>query len=356
MTGISSRLFRQWFVLPVLPAFLALGMPAAAQPAAEPDHPFRNQNVTMIISFAPGGPVDGVARVLGGTLSEYLPTRPKIIYTNIPGADGVAALNRLYSVTRPDGLTVLIGAGNQLNPVNLKREQVKYDPTKLELVGGFANPSSYFLVRQKAIDRLTDHAAAPVQLAAIDGTRSGEQMGVWLAAALNWNLKMVVGYAGNANQVFAMQQGEVDMLSTNDVEVIRGFLASGDGVLVAQTGMLRGGRVMPSSVFPKAPILTDVIESKFQGKALEAFKFWSEFRQIGMWLALPPDTPKSYVALYRQAFGKALADPTLLRLIARFNPDPNELSAEDLGVLIREMVDTPNELVEYVDELTKKYR
>jgi tripartite-type tricarboxylate transporter receptor subunit TctC len=181
-------------------------------------------------------------------------------------------------------------------------------------------------------------------------------MGIWLASALNWNLKMVVGYAGNASQVLAMQQGEVDMLSTNDVEVVKAATTSGEGVLIAQTGMLRSGRIVPSSVFQTAPILTDMIDTKLQGKALAAFRFWSQFRQIGMWLALPPQTPDSIQSLYRKAFSNAVANPELRRLIARYNPDPSELTVEDLAALIREMANTPDEVVAYVDELTKSYR
>jgi len=113
---------------------------------------------------------------------------------------------------------------------------------------------------------------------------------------------------------------------------------------------------VPSSVFQTAPILTDLIAKKLQGKALAAFTFWNRFRQIGMWLALPPHTPDSYVSLYRKAFSKAVADPDLRRLIARYNPDPSALSVEDLAALIREMTNTPDELVAYVDELTKSYR
>jgi tripartite-type tricarboxylate transporter receptor subunit TctC len=145
MAMICARLPRQFYSFLGIVGLWALlaASPAPAQTAADIDSPFHGQNITLIISFASGGPVDGVARVLGGTLSDNLPGRPKVIYMNIPGADGVAALNRLYTITKPDGLTFLIGAGNQLNPVNLRREQVKYDPTKLSSPTMRPPPSSW---------------------------------------------------------------------------------------------------------------------------------------------------------------------------------------------------------------------
>ena len=71
---------------------------------------------------------------------------------------------------------------------------------------------------------------------------------------------------------------------------------------------------------------------------------------------LPPNTPESYAAAYRAAFQKAVADPKFVKLIARFNPDPIEMSVDDLMALIKEMVNTPDDLVEYIDQMTQKYR
>jgi tripartite-type tricarboxylate transporter receptor subunit TctC len=341
----------------VVLAFAPLAGPASAQSTLEQKGPFQGQNLTMIISFAAGGPVDGVARIMGNAIADHLPGKPKIIYTNLPGADGVAALNRLYLATKPDGLTFLIGAGNQLSPVNLKREQVKYDATKLALIGGLANSSSFLLVRKDAAARLQDRSAEPIRMGAIDGTRSSNQMAIWGAETLGWNLKMIFGYAGNAAIVLAMQQGEIDMLATNDVDVIQRSAASGEGTVVAQTGMLSKGNIIPGPAVEPAPILlTNLIEGKLDGQARDAFAFWSRFRQIGIWFTLPPDTPDNYVALYRTAFQKAVDDPKFIKLIARFNPDPIEMSVEDLSALIKEMANTSDHLVEYIDRMTQKYR
>jgi tripartite-type tricarboxylate transporter receptor subunit TctC len=333
---------------------LSFASHASAQPVQDA---FEGQNLTMIISFAAGGPVDGVARIVGHAMAEHLPGQPKIIYTNLPGADGVAALNRLYLATKPDGLTFLIGAGNQLSPVNLKREQVKYDPTKLTLIGGLANSSSFLLIRKDALHRIKDKSAEPLRMGAIDGTRSSNQMAIWGAEALGWNLKMIFGYAGNAAIVLALQQGEIDMLATNDVDVIQRSVNAGQGVAVAQTGMLSRGKIIAGpAVKPSPTLFGELVEGKLEGRARDAFTFWSRFRQIGIWLTLPPNTPENHAAIYRAAFQKAVADPKFVKLIARFNPDPIEMSVEDLMTLIKEMANTPDDLVEYIDQMTQKYR
>jgi tripartite-type tricarboxylate transporter receptor subunit TctC len=319
---------------------------------------FEGQNVTMIISFPPGGGTDLIGRMLGDAMARYLPGQPKMVFMNVPGADGVTALNRFYSTAKPDGLTFLVGAGNQVNPVNLRREQIKYDPTKLELIGGLASASSFLVVRKPAADRMRKGSSEPLRMAAIDGTRSGDQMAIWSAEALGWNVKMIFGYAGTANMMLAVQQGEADMMSTAGGDLIKQAVDAGELVIAAQTGMFTKGRVIPSQVFKDPPILETIIEDKLDGQAKDAFIFWKRFQQIGKWFALPPGTPAPYVAVYRDALQKAIADPMFQKAVSsRFTPDELlEMSAEDLEGLIKEMASTPQELVDYIAVMTKKYR
>ena len=77
-------------------------LPAAAQPAFPLDYPTRP--VKLVIGFAPGGPADILARVLGQYLSERL-GQPFVI-ENRPGA-GTTIATETVARSAPDGYTLL---------------------------------------------------------------------------------------------------------------------------------------------------------------------------------------------------------------------------------------------------------
>ncbi|MCW5630233.1 MAG: tripartite tricarboxylate transporter substrate binding protein [Rhodoferax sp.] len=108
-------------VLAVATACLALAaMPAAAQ--SYPDKPIR-----LVVTFAPGGSSDALARAVGKSMSEGLKTT--IVVENRPGAGGVIGMDVVKNAA-PDGYTILFatngthGIGPALYP-NRKTDPVK---------------------------------------------------------------------------------------------------------------------------------------------------------------------------------------------------------------------------------------
>jgi tripartite-type tricarboxylate transporter receptor subunit TctC len=335
-------------------SFLVAGMASSAAQT----NAFAGKDLTLIISYEPGGGTDIIARLIGNAMRRFLPGQPNIIYRNVPGAGGIVALNQFY-VLPPDGLTFIAGAGNQFNPIDLKREGVRYDPTKLNVIGGIANPSEFLLIRKETLSRLTDRSATALHMAVQDGTHAGDQMSLWGAEAFGWNLKMVFGYQGTPAMMLALQQGEADMMSNNNIDIIKPPVDSGTVALVAQVGMLLDGKFLPSRLFPDVPVFANMgQEEKLEGRALAAYEVWKSYSQIGKWFALPPQTPDGIVTLYRQAFHAAVSDPEFQQAFqSRISPELYEMAPQDLAKLLQDMVAaTKGESYAYLDELTKKYR
>ena len=95
--------------------------------------------VKLIVAFAPGGPADTVARLLGQRLSERL--GQPVVVENRPGAGGNIAAQHVAKA-QPDGYTLLVTTSAfAVNP-GLKRD-VGYDASKdyipVNLVGGTPN-------------------------------------------------------------------------------------------------------------------------------------------------------------------------------------------------------------------------
>src|SRR5262245_23957323 len=117
---------RAWTVL----AVLALIVTPVAVPDAAAQDPvtFKGKTITMIVGSSAGGGTDAAARLIAPFLAKYLPGNPAVIVQNMPGADGVVALNYFVQQVRPDGLTVTTGDSPQIEPIRYRTPQPRQYP------------------------------------------------------------------------------------------------------------------------------------------------------------------------------------------------------------------------------------
>src|SRR5688500_17945595 len=164
------------------PAFVAIvsapiGTQRIACAAADPEPASSDPKaITMIIGYPAGGGVDATGRLISHFLTKYLPGNPPVVIKNMPGADGRVALNFFVRQVKPDGLTLTTGSSTQLDPMNYRVSTAQYYPTKFNFVGGLSRGGTFQVISKSGEERLTDKAAPPVPVGAVDGTRSGEQM------------------------------------------------------------------------------------------------------------------------------------------------------------------------------------
>jgi tripartite-type tricarboxylate transporter receptor subunit TctC len=116
----------------------AAGLPAVPRFACAQAYPTRP--VRLLVGFAPGGPNDIVARLVGERLSAIW-GKPVVI-DNVTGASGNLAADRVAK-SAPDGYTLLMAAAAQI-VVNLSLYQkMTFDPTKdltpISQLSSFAN-------------------------------------------------------------------------------------------------------------------------------------------------------------------------------------------------------------------------
>ena len=103
----------------------AAALAAFSAHAAEGDYPSRP--ITIVVPHAPGGPVDGVARMFADKLKDEL--GQSVVVENRAGASsmiGAASVAR----SAPDGYTLYINASlHSINPL-LYKSSIKYDAVK----------------------------------------------------------------------------------------------------------------------------------------------------------------------------------------------------------------------------------
>ncbi|HXT53570.1 MAG TPA: hypothetical protein VN826_03635, partial [Candidatus Eisenbacteria bacterium] len=91
---------------------------------------FKGKQMKIVVGASAGAASDLYARVVANYLPKHIPGKPEIIVQNMPGGGSVTAANYVYSVARPDGLTL----GAVTAPIYfaqlLGRKEVQFDWTK----------------------------------------------------------------------------------------------------------------------------------------------------------------------------------------------------------------------------------
>ena len=331
---------------------------AFGHPASRADEPvsFKGKTITIIVSSAAGGGTDASARLIGEYISSRLPGRPNIVARNLPGAQGVVAMNYFVKQVVPDGMTLTVAGATLANPLIYRVPAAQFDPTTFTFVGGSGRGGSVILIRKDAEARLYDKSATPVIVGSLGGVpRSGMQTAAWGAGLLDWNLKWVLGYPGTNELMLALDRGEVDMTATANLFQVRQLLASGKFKILVQTGTLQSGQIMPRAEFGDAPLMANLLQNKVTDPlARQAFEYWSSNTALDKWIALPPNTPEPYVAAYREAYRNAFTDPAFAELGKKISEDLEPMAHEDVEYLIKKLGATSPEAIAFITAMLHK--
>src|SRR4029434_9363911 len=110
--------------------FMVLFFGVSAEVKAQESPYYQGQSIKVIVGFTSGGFYDRWSRLLARYVPKYIPGNPEMVVQNMPGAGGLIAANHVYSVAKPDGLTVgMLSYGIYLDQL-VGRKEVQYDVRK----------------------------------------------------------------------------------------------------------------------------------------------------------------------------------------------------------------------------------
>lgn len=317
---------------------------------------FAGKSITMIIPSTPGGGTDTTGRAIGAFLTEHLPGKPGLVIRNMPGANGMTALNFFVRQVEADGYTITMGSSSQADPVHYRIPQALYNPAEFEIIGGAGRGGTVLMINKAAMARLQDRNAPPVMMGSLMGVpRSGMLSTAWGIEFLGWNAKWVVGYPGTNDLMLALSRGEIDMTSTGNMFQIEKFLSSGKFQVLSQSGSLEGGAFVAREDFGGAPLFHEQMRGKIKDDiAAKGFAYWSSLTAIDKWLALPAKTPQAMVQVYREAFINAVKDPRFSEKGKTLSEDFEPMSHEDVKMLLVALNETPIEATNYINEMLRR--
>jgi tripartite-type tricarboxylate transporter receptor subunit TctC len=263
---------------------------------------YAGKTLTVIAGFPPGGGVDGEMRVLTKYLSRYIPGHPGIVARNMPGAGGIVLANHLYKSVVPDGLTLAMpGRSGFLLSNVVPQAGIGYDLTRFSYVGSAGSAvNALWLHQRTGIVSLADlrRARKQIVIGALNPRSENAIAPRVLAKYEGWPLKVVTGYPGFSEVMIAIERGEVDGLFSHEGSVVNlrpDIVASGIVNAIVQS----------ADVFPKVPVLSDVVADARTRALLGLVTTPSH---VGLPLLGPPGIPADRLEVLRRSYMRLMQD------------------------------------------------
>jgi tripartite-type tricarboxylate transporter receptor subunit TctC len=330
--------------------FLSVSTPLYAQTPF-----YQGKQIRVVVGFTTGGFYDRWARLLSRYMPKHIPGSPEMIVQNMPGAGSVVATNFVYSVAKPDGLTIGFPSSAIYLDQLVGRAEAKFDIRKFSWIGSPVEEPVIFYIRAdspyKSISDIRN-AKEPPKCGAT-GTVSTDFILARLLEDTMPPLKIdtVLGYPGGSEIDLAVEKGEV---------ICRGMTASpfhGREPFVSWqkknfvrvllfTGDKRDERM------PDVPTINEIFDKE---KVPEAGRRVAEVilaaEKFGRPIIAGPGTPPDRVNSLRQAFNQAMKDPELLAEAKKGRMDVEPTTGEALEKLANRVLDQPPEVIARVKKI-----
>jgi tripartite-type tricarboxylate transporter receptor subunit TctC len=299
---------------------LALGLCtfALAAHAAWPERPIR-----IVVTFAPGGASDIVARAISEPLARAL--GQPVVVDNKPGAGGTIGGNEVARAA-PDGYTLMLSNSTPLSIGPFTLDKRPYDPVKqFTHVAMLGSAPVAILANPKAgINTLKDLPRVAASGPMVFGSGGPGSIGHIIGERIKADLKLRmqhIAYRGGAPMTTDLMAGTIPL----GIDVITAY------VPLMKTGQLKGVAVTSAKRSPLAPDVPTVVEQGYPDLVADNY-----FGVSG-----PAGLPKEVVDKLHKALGDIVADPAIVK---RF---------EELGVTVQKM--SPAEFAALVDKQVRDW-
>jgi tripartite-type tricarboxylate transporter receptor subunit TctC len=321
----------------------AVGVISASGAHAQ-DMFYKGKNITVIIG-AKGGSLLVGAQIIARYMSKHLPGEPSVTVTPMLGGAHIGATGFVYSAAPADGLTLLAASPNVALAQLAKIEQVRFDMRKFEWLGSSGPDGAMFSIRADLPYKTVQELKASGQEIIVGTTGPGSNahdMPLLLKEFGGLKLKLIPGYSTNSEILLAVQRKEVDGWAALGSTIKSGVDTGAVRALVRARAPVPGFNDLP---------VDETLTNDPIGKALMGIRGIP--LQIGRAWAVRAGTPPERIAMLREAFAKAVADPQAKADGVKASIDMEYISGKDVAKDFDELFNQPPEVLEVLGKYLK---
>ena len=269
---------------------------------------YQGKTVRVIVGTPPGNLYDLWARLIAAHLGKQIPGNPDFIVQNMPGAGHVVAANHLYSVAKPDGLT-LIGS---IIPSLYLNQLIGRTEIQFAWIGSPARGDSQMYMRAdtpyKTIEDVRT-AKEPPKCGATGVTGPDSYLPKLLQEVIGAKFTIVTGYPGGTDIDLGVERGEIHCRAFT----IEAFFGREPYTTWRKKGFVRNLFQTGGKRDPRLPDTPTVAELMSQYKTPEAGKRLARVLlaagDMGRPMFAPPGVPADRVKILRDGFANTMKDP-----------------------------------------------
>jgi len=327
-------------------ALVACSLWISAGGAQEPF--YQGKTVTIRVGFTAGGAFDVWARVIAQYMGKYIPGNPTIVVQNMTAGGSMIAANYVYSVAKPDGLTLgIVSPGIYIQQIS-GHQEVRFEWFKYSWIGSPEKTDRIFYIRAdtpyRALEDLRN-AVAPPKCGATGIGTAAYYFPRFLQEAFGLKLTMVPGYQGAADANLAIEKGEVQCWCGS----VQAYFGSEPGRTWAKTGFVRvltqGGQKRHANL-PEAPTVWELLDKhKISDVHKRVAKILVLPDEMGRPFFGPPGIPADRLKTLRDGFVKMMNDPDMIAEAKKRGLEPSTMTGEEVEALGRELGTLPPEVI-----------
>jgi tripartite-type tricarboxylate transporter receptor subunit TctC len=319
---------------------------------------YKGKQITLIVSYGPGGGYDVYARVLARYMTKYIPGNPSIVIQNMPGAGSLRGANFIYNAAPKDGTAFGTFARNipLIGLLQKTNQNVQFDPLKFTWLGSsasFADDAYLLMLRKDAAVKSVADARKPCGPPIVLGTTaegvSSDAMGVVERDMLGLNIKQVAGYTDGAALNLAFERGEIEARNVG-LSSIRS--TKPDWVKPGGLGnvLVVFGRATRHADFPNAPTARELAKNDNDRRLIEILEVPY---QLSRPFAAPPGVPADRAKALVKAFMETHKDPGYLEEARKANFEVSPIDGAEVLRLINVIADTPEDQLKSIEKLVE---
>ena len=340
----------------VLLAALILTTISRASAQAQQTPFYKDKTIRIVVGFTSGGLYDQYARLLARHIVKYITGNPNIIVENMPVAGSLTSTNYVYSVAKPDGLTLgMPGSGIYLDQL-LGRKEASFDVAKLAWIGSIDQRDLVLYMKADAPWKSIEDVMAAKEQPKCGATGTSDLTTILTSImdeTLGVKFQEVRGYPGGVEIDLALEKGEIHCRGTGITthfarEPYFTWHKTGFDRHVIQTGAKKDPRM------PDAPTLVELMDKrKTSAFSRSVAKVMLVSATLGRPMMATPGTPPDRVKILRDAYVKAFNDPEVVQEAKKSRLDLQALPGAEVEAQINEVMNQPKDVVARVKKLSE---